>query len=157
MTSIGSSRPHETSAPGHVVRVADGHAVLDRVDRIDELLGLGDIESLLGLFAETCVVHHPEGTARGRAQLRELAARVRTLPEDVRRVQTRTSVRDLPDGGLLVSSVSVVVERDRDWLRGIPFEEWRHAFVRDPQHGWLVQERWVERADGAPELHGLAG
>lgn len=156
MTSIESAPHAGTSAPGHVVRVADGHAVLEQVDLINDLLGLGDVESLLDRFTEDCVVHHPEGTARGRDQLRELAARVRTLPEDVRRLQTRQTVRDLPDGSLVVSSVSVMVERDRDWLQGIPFEAWRHTFVPDARDGWLVRERWVERADGAPELHGRA-
>jgi hypothetical protein len=145
-----------TSTLGNVVRLADGHAVLDQVDRIDELLGRGDVESLVGLFTETCVVHHPEGTARGRDELRQLAARVRTLPDGVQRVQARKSVRDLPDGSLVVSSVSVMIERDRDWLQGIPFEVWRDTFTADAAGGWLVRERWVERADGAPELHGRA-
>lgn len=139
---------------GYAVAIADGRDVMDRVEQINDLLGRRDIESMLTFFTESCVVHHPEGTARGREELRGLAERIRAFPEGVRRVQTRVTVHDQPDGSLVVASVSVMVESDREWLQGIPYEAWRDVFTRDAELGWLVQERWVARADGAPELHG---
>lgn len=144
--------PSASSPLGFAVALDDGRDVLARVSQINDLLGRRDIESMLTFFAEGCVVHHPAGTARGKEQLRELAERIPALPDGVRRVRTHMTVHDMPDGSLVVASLSVMVESDREWLQGIPYEAWRDVFTRDVQDGWLVRERWVERADGAPEL-----
>lgn len=144
-----------------VIDPADRAKVIDIVNRLNLAFDHFDVDAMVEVFTEDCVLHHPYGTVEGHEQLRQFYNTYRPLTVGVRRHNTNHVVDADDDGTLTVTSHGLLIRiaptgearpigqrdiaaRDDD-LPGI----FSHAlsidrFRNDPGYGWRIQSRLVE-------------
>lgn len=146
----------------------DRAIVIDAVNRLNMAFDHFDVDAMVEVFTEDCVLHHPHGVVTGHAQLRSFYDAYRPLTVGVRRHNANHVVDANSDGTLTVTSQAMLIRvAPPDHARPIGQPDidarddglpaiFSHAltvdtFRQDPGHGWRIARRVVEdtTANGA--------